>query len=239
MGKESSKGSRVERESLKPGDHIYAWRIAAIYAHHGIYVGDGKVIHFTSRSQGSLGVCSAASSVRSRRACATCPPLKESYGVVSSCLECFLRGDPLYRFQYSVSTVCYLSQRHGTCSTRDSDPADTVVHHAKELLDRGFGCYDLVTNNCEDFAFYCKTREGGLSGQSRPIFFMKMVFYVVCNKRSLSALGPICFMKMIFDDCYQQGRRGWLRGQLVMLTRREKNLESKWLLCYKKLSQSG
>lgn len=26
---------RVTRESLKPGDHIYSWRTAYIYAHHG------------------------------------------------------------------------------------------------------------------------------------------------------------------------------------------------------------
>jgi len=28
-------GCRVTRESLKPGDHIYSWRTAYIYAHHG------------------------------------------------------------------------------------------------------------------------------------------------------------------------------------------------------------
>merc|ERR1712183_216611 len=43
--------NRVQRESLKPGDHIYPWRTAYIYAHHGIYVGDDKVIHFTRRGQ--------------------------------------------------------------------------------------------------------------------------------------------------------------------------------------------
>lgn len=28
-------GCRVAKESLKPGDHIYSWRTAYIYAHHG------------------------------------------------------------------------------------------------------------------------------------------------------------------------------------------------------------
>lgn len=31
---------------LQPGDHIYVRRKGRLYAHHGIYVGDGKVIHF-------------------------------------------------------------------------------------------------------------------------------------------------------------------------------------------------
>lgn len=29
------RGNRVAKESLKPGDHIYSWRTAYIYAHHG------------------------------------------------------------------------------------------------------------------------------------------------------------------------------------------------------------
>ncbi|KAG8374041.1 hypothetical protein BUALT_Bualt11G0089700 [Buddleja alternifolia] len=70
--------NRVNRSSLKPGDHIYSWRTAYIYSHHeqtvycflkssaslsmwnvntvvwttkGIYIGDDKVIHFTRRGQ--------------------------------------------------------------------------------------------------------------------------------------------------------------------------------------------
>ena len=35
-----------ERE-LRPGDHIYVRRRAALYSHHGIYAGDGKVFHYT------------------------------------------------------------------------------------------------------------------------------------------------------------------------------------------------
>ncbi|CAN7140958.1 unnamed protein product [Brassica rapa subsp. narinosa] len=67
--------NKISREEVKPGDHIYSWRTAYVYAHHGslphslpficlyvsfwfmfllnvspfagIYVGDDKVIHFT------------------------------------------------------------------------------------------------------------------------------------------------------------------------------------------------
>lgn len=27
--------NRIPKEDLKPGDHIYSWRSAYIYAHHG------------------------------------------------------------------------------------------------------------------------------------------------------------------------------------------------------------
>ena len=40
------------KHSLSPGDHIYCNRdkAADLYSHHGIYVGDSKVIHFASDS---------------------------------------------------------------------------------------------------------------------------------------------------------------------------------------------
>ncbi|GLJ19197.1 hypothetical protein SUGI_0344890 [Cryptomeria japonica] len=38
--------NKISREDLKPGDHIYSWRCAYVYAHHGIYIGDNQVIHF-------------------------------------------------------------------------------------------------------------------------------------------------------------------------------------------------
>jgi hypothetical protein len=29
--------NKIDREQLKPGDHIYSWRQAYIYAHHGFF----------------------------------------------------------------------------------------------------------------------------------------------------------------------------------------------------------
>ncbi|XP_027366339.1 uncharacterized protein LOC113872742 [Abrus precatorius] len=156
--------NRVTRESLKPGDHIYSWRTAYIYAHHGIYVGDDKVIHFTRRGQevgtGSvldlLLVSSGPS--RSRETCQTCTAPQEEHGVVSSCLNCFLAGGVLYRFEYAVSPTLFLAKaRGGTCTLAVSDQDDIVVHRAKYLLENGFRCYNIFKSNCEDFAIYCKT----------------------------------------------------------------------------------
>ncbi|KAK4414769.1 hypothetical protein Salat_2583800 [Sesamum alatum] len=156
--------NRIERKSLKPGDHIYSWRTAYIYAHHGIYVGDDKVIHFTRRGQevgtGTVLDILLVSSgpTRSHVPCPTCVPAAEGHGVVSSCLDCFLAGGILYRFEYAVSPALFLAKaRGGTCTLAVSDPDDVVIHRAKYLLDNGFGCYNVFKNNCEDFAIYCKT----------------------------------------------------------------------------------
>ncbi|XP_010534384.1 PREDICTED: uncharacterized protein LOC104809951 [Tarenaya hassleriana] len=175
--------NRIDEASLKPGDHIYSWRAAYIYAHHGIYVGDNTVIHFTRNGQEvSLGTAldrllASSMTVRHQAFCPTCSLLPiDGHGVISSCLDCFLAGGTLYRFEYSVSRSYFLVKfRSGTCTLAASDPGDMVISRAQKLLEKGFGVYDLLKNNCEDFAIYCKTglvvvvvEQGatGLSGQA-------------------------------------------------------------------------
>ncbi|KAK0584228.1 hypothetical protein LWI29_009578 [Acer saccharum] len=169
--------NRIDKGSLKPGDHIYSWRTAYIYAHHGIYIGDEKVIHFTRRGQ-EVGtgtvldlILVSSGPARSRTPCTNCTPPEEGQGVVLSCLNCFLAGGILYRFEYSVSPALFIAKaRGGTCTLAVSDPNDVVVHRAKYLLENGFGCYNVFKNNCEDFAIYCKTGllilDQGTMGQS-------------------------------------------------------------------------
>jgi len=143
----------------------------------GIYVGDDKVIHFTRRGQ-EVGTGTAldlllvsSGPARPRESCPTCTAPQEEHGVVSSCLNCFLAGGVLYRFEYAVSPALFLAKaRGGTCTLAVSDEDDVVVHRAKHLLENGFGCYNVFKNNCEDFAIYCKTEllvaEQGRIGQS-------------------------------------------------------------------------
>ncbi|KEH41927.1 putative endopeptidase, NLPC/P60 domain, LRAT-like domain-containing protein [Medicago truncatula] len=175
--------NRVTRESLKAGDHIYSWRTAYIYAHHGIYIGDDKVIHFTRRGQevGTGTVLDvlllSSAPARSQEICPICIPSQEDHGVVVSCLNCFLAGGVLYRFEYAVSPALFLAKaRGGTCTLAVSDEDDVVVHRALYLLENGFRCYNVFKNNCEDFAIYCKTglvvvdeRTIGQSGQAVSI----------------------------------------------------------------------
>ncbi|OEL31240.1 hypothetical protein BAE44_0007741 [Dichanthelium oligosanthes] len=157
---------RVERSEIKPGDHIYAWRAGYTYSHHGIYVGGSKVVHFTRKKEaGTAGLDSAiaVSSLLSQGSdeCPTFPDcgfqLPDS-GVVLTCLDCFLRGGALHRFEYAAPPAVFLAKlRGGTCTTARSDPADAAVRRAMHLLQNGFGDYDVFENNCEDFALYCKT----------------------------------------------------------------------------------
>ncbi|KAJ8639660.1 hypothetical protein MRB53_016354 [Persea americana] len=157
--------NRIGREELKAGDHIYSWRTAYVYAHHGIYVGNNKVIHFTRGRGEEVGtgtildvILLSSGPNRSQITCPTCIQQEDGHGVVSSCLDCFLAGGVLYRFEYSVTPALFLGKaRGGTCTIAVSDPDEIVVHRATYLLENGFGCYNVFKNNCEDFAIYCKT----------------------------------------------------------------------------------
>nr|CAB3483729.1 unnamed protein product [Digitaria exilis] len=158
---------RVERSEIKAGDHIYTWRAGYTYSHHGIYVGGSKVVHFTRKKEaGAAGLDSAIamSSLFSQGSdeCPTFPDcgfqLPDS-GVVLTCLDCFLRGGAVHRFEYGAPPAVFLAKlRGGTCTTARADGgADAAVRRAMHLLQNGFGDYDVFENNCEDFALYCKT----------------------------------------------------------------------------------
>lgn len=93
--------------------------------------------------------------------------------MVLSCLDCFIGNGSLYLFQYGIKTYVHFSRlRGGTCTVAESDPPQEVINRAMYLLQKGFGNYNVVMNNCEDFALYCKTSllgrdrlETGSSGQ--------------------------------------------------------------------------
>ena len=44
----------VQKQPQK-GDHIRVMRIGGLYAHHGVYVSDDEVIHFTGQDDDSIG----------------------------------------------------------------------------------------------------------------------------------------------------------------------------------------
>ncbi|MCO5565000.1 hypothetical protein L7F22_018670 [Adiantum nelumboides] len=132
----------------------------------GIYIGDGKVIHFTRGEGQEVGTGTILDNFlgswappRSSRLCEECRQSREnSNGVVASCVQCFLNGRPLYRFEYGVDTATFIAKaRGGTCTLAVADPVEEVLHRALYLLENGFGGYHLFHNNCEDFAMYCKT----------------------------------------------------------------------------------
>ncbi|KAM1061214.1 hypothetical protein FF1_025729 [Malus domestica] len=157
--------NKIRRDLLKPGDHIYSWRRAYLYAHHGIYVGEGKVVHFTRGAGQEIGtgtvldrfLVSSSPSHSPDNPCLNCDQSTLD-GVMSSCIDCFLSGGDLYLFEYGVTPAFFVAKaRGGTCTLARSDPPEDVLHRASFLLQNGFGSYDIFKNNCEDFAIYCKT----------------------------------------------------------------------------------
>ncbi|XP_062102130.1 uncharacterized protein LOC133811171 [Humulus lupulus] len=143
----------IDKSLLRAGDHVYGYRNTHVYTHHGIYVGDDRVIHFTSPD--------FSKSPNHVTSCGDCnyAPTKDR-GVVKSCLDCFLNGHSLYLFDYGVSSSRFFFNRSGTCSTGSCIYSpDDVVRRAADILnsDEGFGDYDFSTSNCETFAVYCKT----------------------------------------------------------------------------------
>ncbi|CAN0897389.1 Protein LEAD-SENSITIVE 1 [Linum grandiflorum] len=133
---------------------------------NGIYTGDGNVIHFTRGAGQEIGtgtfldnyILSSSPARASDDPCPNCGDQPKLDGVILSCLDCFLWGGDLYRFEYAVSSAFFLAKaRGGTCTLAPSDPSEDVLHRASFLLENGFGNYSLIRNNCEDFAIYCKT----------------------------------------------------------------------------------
>uniref|UniRef100_J3KV13 LRAT domain-containing protein n=1 Tax=Oryza brachyantha TaxID=4533 RepID=J3KV13_ORYBR len=158
--------NQVDRMDIAAGDHIYSWRTTYLYAHHGIYIGDAMVIHFTKAAGHEIGTGTlldrflfSSSLATEGPPCQKCGHLiNKQQGVITSCLDCFLYGGNLYMFDYAVSAAFFLAKaRGGTCTLAASDPADVVIHRAQHLLNNGFGMYSLFKNNCEDFAIYRKT----------------------------------------------------------------------------------
>ncbi|XP_047977532.1 protein LEAD-SENSITIVE 1-like [Salvia hispanica] len=169
--------NRVERNEIKPGDHIYTYRAVFAYSHHGIFVGSSKVVHFTRVSTSSTSSDEAYSVTAQCPTFPDCGLRQPDSGVVLSCIDCFLNNGSLYSFKYGVSPSIFLAKvRGGTCTTAGSDPPEIVIHRAMYLFRNGFGNYDVFQNNCEDFALYCKTgllivdRLGvGRSGQASSV----------------------------------------------------------------------
>lgn len=171
----------------------------------GIYVGGNKVVHFTREKDTSSSTNTSFSSFRSsskmESECMIFPDCgfrQPNSGVVLSCLDCFLGSGSLYCFEYGVPASVFLAKvRGGTCTTAESDPAETVIHRAMYLLQNGFGNYDVFRNNCEDFALYCKTglltvenMGMGRSGQASSLVGAKLAA-LVSSPLKLFMAGPV------------------------------------------------
>ncbi|OMO96260.1 hypothetical protein COLO4_15388 [Corchorus olitorius] len=151
---------------VKPGDHIYSYRGFGSYSHHGIYVSEDCVIHFIpTESHDTNGVSGTEEEEEEESApCTKCGYQHNVHlGVVKSCLDCFLShgahlSESLHVYEYEESSILMKLKRAGSCSTSKSFSPETVVKLATALhKENCFGLYNLVDNNCEHFATFCKT----------------------------------------------------------------------------------
>ncbi|XP_060672119.1 protein LEAD-SENSITIVE 1-like isoform X2 [Ziziphus jujuba] len=181
--------NKIQREELKPGDHIYTWRHSYSYAHHGIFIGDENVIHFTRGGGKDRIISSSSQSHPSKSTCAMNTDQSRLDRVVTTNLDNFLLGGKLYRFEYGVNLALFIAKtRGGTCTRAPSDPLEVVKHRLSYHLKNGFGDYHLFKNNCEDFAIYCKTGfkvadynfSIGRSGQAASL--VVAIFAFICSK---------------------------------------------------------
>ncbi len=134
---------RIQDCKLKPGDHIYVYRKLKFYSHHGIYIGQNRnrvplVIHFT----GDSGIKKAKSTAKIR----------------STSIAKFLHDGELRLVSYNDLA---LFKRPGASQTINCLPAHEVVQIAEHYAEHPeeWDDYNSITNNCEHFAIYCKTRK--------------------------------------------------------------------------------
>ena len=102
----------ASRVASELGSHLIVRRLG--YVHHGIYVGNHRVIHYSGE-----------------------PTRKRDASVRESSLEDFASGGKIMVLAYSCC-----------------DSPATVIDRARSRL--GERDYDLVHNNCEHFATWCK-----------------------------------------------------------------------------------
>ncbi|KAI6692494.1 hypothetical protein NL676_020204 [Syzygium grande] len=154
-------------EDLDVGDHIFRYGMHGAYSHHGIYIGDGLVIHFT-RTENKTAICPSLSMTNHKQQ--SCPSFPEcenqemmKLGVIKTCVDCFRRDGnklrSLYRYGYGRSRLGFMLARRGTCTTSPCTKSrEQVVKTATQLhADNAFGNYNLLKNNCEHFALFCRT----------------------------------------------------------------------------------
>ncbi|XP_039064599.1 lecithin retinol acyltransferase-like [Hibiscus syriacus] len=142
------------------GDHIYCRRQGGLYDHHGIYVGDDMVVHLQGKGK-KLGAPSE---------CNKCGNKRFINGEIAKvCIDCFLQGETVEIYEYGVPLFIVTTRKLGTCSSVPSKPPHEVIEAAVYYLEKGFAPYDLISNNCEHFAVYCKTGRAISLQVVRPI----------------------------------------------------------------------
>lgn len=137
----------VSDSRLKKGDVIGVHRIGGVYDHYGIYTGRGKVIHFSNEGSDFGG------DIRVRRA--TLSQFKNGasnvFVVDFEAYRDYLENPELFDFAglFKLAIDSFFDNELTLYS-----PEETVERAESQLGREG---YNIVFNNCEHFAVWCKT----------------------------------------------------------------------------------
>ena len=168
----------VDKSRLKPGDHIYVYRHLRAYTHHGIYVGERRceVIHFSTVCKGE-----------------TCGKLQVTGKLVAKVQKTSLKkfcldGSAVRLITYGCSSWLKPIWIDKSGFVPKSKPAEQVIRVAKYFLKNPneWKKYHVETNNCNHFAYFCKTGEwlnaggeGLLRNLFPPIAFIDDVYHAM------------------------------------------------------------
>ena len=103
---------------ILPGSILRVFR--GLYFHYGVYVGNGKVVHFCSTGDNELDSASA--------------------DIIETSLSRFSKGDFV-----SVDT-----------QEKPLFEGEEIVRRARMSIGTKLGTYNLLSNNCEHFANWCR-----------------------------------------------------------------------------------
>ena len=108
----------VKKPRFLPGDIIKAFR--GVYFHFGVYVGNGKVVHFCSTGANELDPLSA--------------------DIQETTYARFSKGDTVTVDNMEMATY----------------GREQIVQRARSMIGTKLGTYNLLSNNCEHFANWCR-----------------------------------------------------------------------------------
>lgn len=131
----------IKKTPPQKGDVIFCNRALHTYRHFGIYIGNNQVIHFAK--------------------------VGENFNIIKSSLDEFCKGDNVYVMTFpekynpgDKSVIMHFLR--GMLMEEDyrvRTPEETVARAESCLNKEGIhdDGYNVVFNNCEDFAIWCKT----------------------------------------------------------------------------------
>ena len=136
----------VAPEELEIGDHVYSKRYLGLYVHHGIYAGNGTVIHFS-------GTFPADARIK-------------------RCTVDEFNGWQAWRIRramYGLPAHLLWLKMAGTAYGEPSDSPRQVMARAEELMRENKIRFSIFEYNCEGFVYYCKTGHSWRSIQADNI----------------------------------------------------------------------